>query len=72
MLSHMVQHQVRLIADSFVTYHQKWQQNLRTEDIAVTTGGSEALLFVLQLFVILEMKFWFQRHFTQIIMVSPQ
>lgn len=30
---------------AFSTYHSKWQSELTPEDIAVTTGGSEALLF---------------------------
>ena len=29
----------------FASYHRKWQQELTYEHIAVTTGGSEALLF---------------------------
>lgn len=31
--------------EAFARYHQAWQPNLRKENIAVTTGGSEALLF---------------------------
>ena len=31
--------------EAFATYHQHWQPNLTANDIAVTTGGSEALLF---------------------------
>ena len=31
--------------EAFAQYHQKWQPLLRPEHIAVTTGGSEALLF---------------------------
>ena len=31
--------------EAFAQYHKTWQSNLRKEHIAVTTGGSEALLF---------------------------
>ena len=31
--------------DAFAQYHQAWQPDLRKEHVAVTTGGSEALLF---------------------------
>jgi aspartate aminotransferase len=31
--------------EAFAQYHQKWQPKIRSEHIAVTTGGSEALLF---------------------------
>jgi aspartate aminotransferase len=31
--------------EAFAQYHRRWQSALRAEDIAVTTGGSEALLF---------------------------
>ena len=31
--------------EAFAQYHKKWQPKLKREHIAVTTGGSEALLF---------------------------
>ena len=31
--------------EAFAQYHSRWQPALRPEDVAVTTGGSEALLF---------------------------
>lgn len=31
--------------EAFATYHSKWQPSLTASDVAVTTGGSEALLF---------------------------
>ena len=31
--------------EAFAQYHKTWQSNLKKEHIAVTTGGSEALLF---------------------------
>ena len=30
---------------AFAQYHSHWQPSLTAEDVAVTTGGSEALLF---------------------------
>ena len=34
-----------LCREAFAQYHKKWQPDLRKEHVAVTTGGSEALLF---------------------------